>query len=179
MSILGAVHFVTINKALLLPRVCMHHAHAQTHMCTHTCTHTVSGPPPQRAALYHFYRPSGLDRFSFLNLFLPCFLPQLLPVQCPGSPGLAGCTPRQVRFGQRLGVHQALREDVPWAFLQVMLWLLQRLRRNLSWVHALLGCPRLPVARSLAASVPRASCTSLLLSLRMAWLWLAGTWHGE
>lgn len=42
MSILGAVHFVTINKALLLlPPVRTHHTHTCTHARTHTHTHPV------------------------------------------------------------------------------------------------------------------------------------------
>lgn len=102
MSILGAVHFVTINKALLLlPPVCTHHTHTRTHppTCMHTHTHSVSlseSSSHLRAALPHCYRLPDLKRFLSLNFFSLLLHPTSAACGVPGPP-MAGCVHPQMR----------------------------------------------------------------------------------
>lgn len=104
MSILGAVHFATINKALLL-QMHMQQTHTRAHTRTCTLTLSLSGSASHlRAALPHCYTVPSLERFSFPNFFLSCFPLQLLPML--GSTQLAACTPKWGRFGCGVDFHQ-------------------------------------------------------------------------
>lgn len=112
-----------------MPCVCMHTHHKHT-LDTHT--HTLSR--------VHFL--TSLPQILwFGNVFLLLLSSPLPPptVAAWEVSGLAVCTPKWP-----LGFHQHFKQDIPWAFLQMMPQLLQRLVRNLSEAHATVSGPRLP-----------------------------------